>query len=86
MQFLLNYLTKYLRAALANHNTTLVGIGMILHASLVLVDQAAAVANGTAEIDAAQIMLAKAELLGGIGFISARDGDKTSEASGATKP
>jgi hypothetical protein len=82
MSFLLNYLTKYLRAALVNYKTTLVGVGMILHALLVLADQATAVANGTGEIDPAQLLLVKAELLGGVGFISTRDGDKTSEQSG----
>jgi hypothetical protein len=82
MKTLIKFAVRYLHPVLANYKTTLAGLGMILHASLVIVDQTVAVANGTGELDPTQLMLAKAEILGGLGFLFARDADKSSQQSG----
>jgi len=85
MKTLIKFATRYLHPALANYKTTLAGLAMILHASLVIVDQTVGIANGTAELSPEQLMLAKAEILGGVGFIFARDADKSSQQSGIRK-
>jgi hypothetical protein len=85
MKTLIKLATRYLQPALANYKTTLAGIAMILHASLVIIDQTVGIANGTAELSPEQLMLAKAEILGGIGFIFSRDADKSSQQSGIRK-
>jgi len=82
MKTLLTFATRYLKPVLANYKTTLAGVGMILHASLVVIDQTVGIANGTGEIDPDQLMLAKAEIIAGIGFLFARDADKSSQQSG----
>lgn len=85
MKPLLSIATHYLRAALVNYKTTIAGSAMIAHALLVFVDHASAIANGKGDIDPELLMLAKAEIIAGLGFISARDGDKTSQDSGLRK-
>jgi hypothetical protein len=85
MKPLLALATRYLRSALVNYKTTLAGAAMIIHAVFVFADHASAIANGTGAIDPEILVLAKAEIVAGIGFISARDGDKTSQDSGLRK-
>jgi len=85
MKPLLSLATRYLRTALVNYKTTLAGAAMITHAVLVFVDHAAVIANGQGDLNPELLMLAKAEIVAGIGFISARDGDKSSQDSGLRK-
>lgn len=85
MKILTALATRYLKAALVNYKTTLTGIAMIAHAALVFADHAASIANGVGDLNPELLMLAKAEIIAGIGFISARDGDKSSQDSGLRK-
>jgi hypothetical protein len=85
MKPLITLATRYLRSALVNYKTTLAGAAMIVHALYVFADHASAIANGTGDINPELLMIAKTEIIAGFGFISARDGDKTSQDSGLRK-
>lgn len=85
MKTLIALTTRYVHAALVNYKTTLAGICMIVHALSILLSHALAVAEGKAMIDPDSLMLAQAEFMAGLGFISARDADRSSQDSGLRK-
>jgi hypothetical protein len=85
MKTLLTFGARFLRCALVNYKTSLTGLAMITHATLVIVDSAASVANGTGDINPTNLLLAKAEIMGGLGFLASRDADKSSQDNGLRK-
>jgi len=85
MKTLISFATRYVHAALVNYKTTLAGLCMIVHASSILLGHALAVAEGKTMIDPDSLMLAQAEIIAGIGLISSRDADRSSQDSGLRK-
>lgn len=85
MKPLLTLATRYIRAAAVNYKTTIVGVAMVLHALYAIASHAASITDGSAILDIEQLTLAKAELLAGVGFISSRDADRSSQDSGLRK-
>jgi len=86
MKVLLSFASKHVHAALVNYKTTLSGVALIAYGASVVIQHVAGIAeDSTAVIDPDQLQFAWGEIIAGIGLITARDQDKSSQETGVRK-
>lgn len=74
--------SPFVKSALANFKTTLIGVTMVLHGLWLGVEHLRDITENGGALSLETLGIAKLEIMGGVGFIMARDGDKSSKAIG----